>query len=77
MWWWFAGGADIDCAILCHFLIIHGGSFGYKISYEPAKMHGRQPRSAHVEFPRHATPFAPITILFHCAYNSAQTMFMV
>jgi hypothetical protein len=54
--------AAIDCAIRCHFLIIHGGSFGYKMFsiLRALKMHGRQPHSAHLEFPRHAMPLEPI-----------------
>jgi hypothetical protein len=64
--------AAIDCAILCHFLIIHGGSFGYKMF---SILRARQHAWTTTSFCAHRIPaLVPITILFHCAYNSAQTM---
>jgi hypothetical protein len=68
--------------VICHFLIIHGGSFGYKMfSILRARQNAwttnptSPPKCMDDNLvPHHATPLAPITILFHCAYNSAQIM---
>jgi hypothetical protein len=62
--------------VICHFMIIHGGSFGYKMfSILRVRQNEWTTTSFRArKFPRHATPLAPITILFHRANNSAQIM---